>query len=137
MWTKTGSILYQAPEYFQSTIYNEKVDLWAAGVIAYELVTGEVLFKSLYYNRIVKMITEEDIAIDSLKISDDFKMLLKKLLERDPSKRFSAGDCLRLPLIMKARHVYSERVLDDFEIELSRKPCTSPLPFIEPRIMSI
>lgn len=137
MWTKTGSILYQAPEYFQNAIYNEKVDLWAAGVIAYELVAGESPFKSLYYNRIVKMITGEEIAIDSLKISDDFKMFLKKLLERDPSKRFSASDCLRLPLIMKARHVYTEKIFDDFEIELSRAPCTSPLPFIEPKIRCI
>jgi calcium-dependent protein kinase len=35
MWTKTGSLYYQAPECFQSTIYNEKVDLWAVGIIAY------------------------------------------------------------------------------------------------------
>jgi serine/threonine protein kinase len=61
MWTKTGSIHYQAPECFQSPIYNEKVDVWAAGVIAYELVTGSIPFKSDYYNRMVKMIIENEI----------------------------------------------------------------------------
>ncbi len=61
MWTKTGSLHYQAPEYFQSTIYDEKVDMWAVGIIAYELATGATPFKSFYYNRMIKMIVEEEI----------------------------------------------------------------------------
>ena len=61
MWTKTGSLHYQAPECFQSTIYDEKIDIWAAGIIAYELVTGNIPFKSSYYNRMIKMITQDKI----------------------------------------------------------------------------
>lgn len=48
MWTKTGSFHYQAPEYFCSTVYDEKVDLWAVGVIAYELVSGLLPFNCIY-----------------------------------------------------------------------------------------
>jgi len=37
--------LYRAPEiFFEQTIYNEKVDMWSAGCIFYEILTSQVLF---------------------------------------------------------------------------------------------
>lgn len=62
----------------------------------------------------VKMITKEKIEIDRLKLSEDFKNLLKKLLEKDPSKRFSAADCLRLPLFLKSHQLHPFKMIDDF-----------------------
>lgn len=44
MLTQTGVISYRAPESFGSP-YNEKVDVWAAGVIAYQLITGRLPFE--------------------------------------------------------------------------------------------
>ena len=35
MWTRTGNYLYCAPEIFSGVGYNEKVDIWACGVIIY------------------------------------------------------------------------------------------------------
>jgi serine/threonine protein kinase len=35
MWTRTGNYLYCAPEIFEGVSYNEKVDLWACGIIMY------------------------------------------------------------------------------------------------------
>ncbi len=87
MWTKTGSLHYQAPECFSSIIYDEKVDIWAVGVIAYEMVSGYLPFNSAYYNRMIKLITENEADIDRLNVSDNFKLMLKKMLEKDPIKR--------------------------------------------------
>ena len=39
-----GSPLYMAPELCAETDYNEKVDVWSAGVIAYILITGKPPF---------------------------------------------------------------------------------------------
>ena len=61
MWTKTGTPNYEAPEIFSKTIYSEKVDLWAAGILAYELLTGKLPFYSSYSNKTVKMILTQDI----------------------------------------------------------------------------
>ena len=36
-----GTPMYMAPEIFKKEIYNEKVDIWAIGIITYMLLTGE------------------------------------------------------------------------------------------------
>lgn len=118
MWTKTGSFHYQAPECFISTIYDEKVDLWAAGVIAYEIVSGSLPFNSVYYNRMIKMITENEAQIDTLNVSDNFKSMLKKLLEKDPVKRYTATQCLRLPVLLKEKQFHVMECHDDFDLKL-------------------
>lgn len=38
-----GTLFYMAPEMVQSTICDEKSDLWAFGCILYELLVGEYL----------------------------------------------------------------------------------------------
>ena len=46
---------------FLKTVYNEKVDIWGAGIIAYELLTGKLPFHSAYANKTVKMIISNEI----------------------------------------------------------------------------
>jgi serine/threonine protein kinase len=43
MLTKIGMPIFRAPEMFTS-IYDEKVDIWSIGVIAYKLITGKMPF---------------------------------------------------------------------------------------------
>lgn len=43
MWTDTGSLFYKAPEMFHGS-YNEKIDVWSCGVIAFELLHGKIPF---------------------------------------------------------------------------------------------
>lgn len=43
MWTATGSLFYKAPEMFQGS-YDEKIDVWACGIIAFELLHGFLPF---------------------------------------------------------------------------------------------
>ena len=41
-----GSPLFLAPEVFEGRKYNEKVDIWSLGVIAYELLCGGSPFEA-------------------------------------------------------------------------------------------
>ena len=42
--TKTGALHYRAPEMLKGG-YDEKADIWAIGVIAYQLFTGKLPFE--------------------------------------------------------------------------------------------
>ena len=39
-----GTPLYQAPEIWNNQPYNQKVDIWALGIILYEMVTQQYPF---------------------------------------------------------------------------------------------
>lgn len=56
MLTPTGTLIYKAPEMFEGGGYDEKIDLWALGVIMYELVTGRNPFLSEYMTDTIKNI---------------------------------------------------------------------------------
>lgn len=47
MWTKTGTVQYCAPEMFLGG-YTELVDIWAVGVLTYEMICGKYPFKIEY-----------------------------------------------------------------------------------------
>lgn len=52
MWTITGTLYYRAPEMFEGG-YREGVDVWAAGVVLYQLVAGVTPFQSEYHNETI------------------------------------------------------------------------------------
>jgi calcium-dependent protein kinase len=38
--TKTGTVQFSAPEIFSQSEYDEKIDVWSAGVILYMMLSG-------------------------------------------------------------------------------------------------
>lgn len=56
MLTITGTLYYRAPEMFTGGGYNEKVDIWAAGVLLYKIVTGRTPFESEYHSQTINNI---------------------------------------------------------------------------------
>lgn len=43
--TFCGTPLYVSPDVLRGDMYDEKIDLWAIGVLTYELLVGKVPFK--------------------------------------------------------------------------------------------
>ena len=43
--TFCGTPLYVSPEILNGDAYDEKIDIWAIGVLGYELMTGSIPFR--------------------------------------------------------------------------------------------
>lgn len=43
--TVAGSPLYYSPEIVQEEKYNEKIDIWSIGMMAYECILGKIPFR--------------------------------------------------------------------------------------------
>lgn len=111
-----GSAYYLAPEVFGNA-YNEKCDIWSAGIIMYILLTG----KPPYYGRdaetILKNVKRSPFVLTANKksgISSEAADLLGKLLAINPEFRISARNAMMHPWIIK----HKEKILADTEVAL-------------------
>jgi serine/threonine protein kinase len=69
---------YMAPELLNQEIYDQKVDIWSAGVIFYQLLTGKLPFSEDKFDPDFGLLD---------KYPDCIKDLLPKMLEVDPENR--------------------------------------------------
>jgi serine/threonine protein kinase len=92
-----GTPVYMAPEIIKGNGYQGfPVDIWSAGIALYIMLSGSLPFNkdkehSLEYN-----ILNNDIKEIS-DISEEGNNLLKKILEKDPNKRYTANQILEHP----------------------------------------
>lgn len=107
--SERGSIHYLAPEILRNN-YDHKVDIWAAGVIFYVLLTGNLPFHaekvsndgqtSLDTERIKELILEAhvDYSLREFQMLDPiFENLIRHMLHKDPQRRPEATQLLSLP----------------------------------------
>ena len=91
---KLGTAYYIAPEVIKKS-YNEKCDVWSAGVILYILLSGEPPFNDPKADNdaIMKKVEIGTYDIDNgvwRSISEEAKDLVRKMLTYDPAERISA-----------------------------------------------
>ena len=84
--------LYLAPEFIEKK-YNNKVDIWGVGMLAYLLFVGEEPFKGSR-DQIIFQVTNNKITYPP-QLSEVKKNLLKKMLNKNPNERYEAEDLLK------------------------------------------
>jgi hypothetical protein len=104
--TRTGAVMgtpyYMAPEQAKGAKdMDHRVDLYAAGVILYEAVTGEVPFNADTFNELLfKIVLEEPRPVQQLvpDIDAGFAALVGKAMAREPAARFQSARDFQLAL---------------------------------------
>ncbi len=102
MFEKVGTSYYIAPEVLDG-MYDEKCDIWSAGVILYILLCGYPCFNGETDEQIYKEIKKKKFDFPSPEwdvISDNAKNLIKKMLT-DAPERISAEEVLKDPWVVK------------------------------------
>ena len=95
MQTRVGTAYYVSPEVLKGD-YDEKCDIWSAGVILYILLSGDPPFNGENDNEIYRAIAKKKFSFPDKEwknISEDAKDLIKHMI-CEPDKRYTAQQVL-------------------------------------------
>ena len=84
-YKKAGGI-----EKFKS--YDKKADIWSLGVITYEMLTGESLFKASGIDDLIKKVEKGDYSLEVRDLTNEIISFLNCMLQIDPKKRLPATE---------------------------------------------
>jgi eukaryotic-like serine/threonine-protein kinase len=126
--TIKGKFSYIAPEYLNGQLDN-RVDIWAVGVIAWELLTMRRLFDTSDDFEVLRMVREEVIVPPSrynAEIPGELDAIVLTALERDPRRRWQSAAAMRVALRNEVRdlgiEITDRRVLQWVEWAFSQDP---------------
>ena len=96
--TSLGSPEYMAPELFASNVFDPRTDVWAIGVVIYELASGKLPFSGATLPMLVKTILDETpVPLDQLRpdIPDWFGAMVARMLAKKPCDRYHGMEEIR------------------------------------------
>jgi serine/threonine protein kinase len=99
-----GTADYMAPEQIEGVHMDHRADIYALGVVLYELVAGHVPFAGRDPMQTFKAHQEEEPPPLPLEIPSSVRELVARALQKDPDDRFASASAMALEI---------EQVLDD------------------------
>jgi hypothetical protein len=88
-----GTAAYMSPEQARGKGVDKRTDIWACGVVLYEIVTGKQLFEGEDLTEILAKVVRD--RPDLSGVPANVRRLLERCLEKDPKKRLrDIGDAM-------------------------------------------
>eukprot|EP00931_Biecheleriopsis_adriatica_P117911 TRINITY_DN93390_c0_g1_i1.p1 TRINITY_DN93390_c0_g1~~TRINITY_DN93390_c0_g1_i1.p1 ORF type:complete len:564 (-),score=74.78 TRINITY_DN93390_c0_g1_i1:109-1770(-) len=94
-----GSPYYLAPEICTRNLFGPASDIWALGVIVFELIALKVPFEAQNLTSLMQRISAADVPNLPQSCSRELRQLCRGLLQRDHTQRPTTEDVLQLPII--------------------------------------
>jgi serine/threonine protein kinase/tetratricopeptide (TPR) repeat protein len=95
--TKTGSTLgtvaYMSPEQVRGNQVDQRTDIWSLGAVLYEMITGQLPFKSEYEQAVIySILNEQPPSMKTLRsdVPTELEKIVETCLQKDPSARFQS-----------------------------------------------
>lgn len=98
--TLCGTLDYLPPEMIENRPHDEKVDLWAIGVLTYEFLVGKPPFESESAEDTQRRITNISFNFPD-HVSAEARLFIRSLLQKDPEKRASLDKVMTDPWLTK------------------------------------
>lgn len=114
--TILGTAAYMAPEQARGKKVDKRADIWAFGVVAWEVLTGERLFKGETTVEVLGKVLEQKPDID--RVPQKFRKLLARCLDRNVRDR--------LRDIGEVRFLLAESPAQPVDVSLVPPPARSP-----------
>ena len=95
-----GTAAYMAPEQARGRAVDRRADIWAFGVVLYEMLSGRRAFEGEDISITLAGVLKEDVKWDALPsdLPVSIRRLLRRCLEKDPKRRLGAISDARLEL---------------------------------------
>ncbi len=96
-----GTLEYMAPEQIRGKEGDERSDIYAMGIVLYELLTGNVPYRSKSdYDLMTKKLTQKPPEIRSFwhEIPKSLEKVVMKAIKKDPDLRFQSAEQFKLAL---------------------------------------
>jgi eukaryotic-like serine/threonine-protein kinase len=95
-----GTAAYMAPEQARGRAVDRRADIWAFGVVLYEMLAGKRAFEGEDISITLASVLKEDVDWQALPpdLPAPLRRLLRRCLEKDPKRRLSAIGDARLEL---------------------------------------
>jgi serine/threonine protein kinase len=109
--TMCGTPCYFSPELCAGKPYNNKSDIWALGVLLYEMCTcGELPFEAQNVKSLMDQITKKTPKRIPEQYSDQLAALVAAMMNKDPKQRPDINGVLRSPAVQKSTPSLMEKL---------------------------
>lgn len=91
--TAVGTAAYMSPEQAVGRDVDERADIWAMGVVLYEMIAGELPFKGSYDQAIIySIVNEKPVPLTDLRpgVPLELERFVMRALKKEPENRYSS-----------------------------------------------
>jgi eukaryotic-like serine/threonine-protein kinase len=95
-----GKVNYMAPEQFGGLNIDRRADVFALGIVLWEMLAGRPLFRGDVTSILMRVTSEDAPLLRTVRaeVSAEIEAIVAKALRRDPGERYATADAMRADL---------------------------------------